>query len=293
MVLRRSRYPSAIVSVRPATPLSPRYDSRPSATRGALAELIAVIRYRELVRHLVRSALAKESTGRIFGALWWLVDPLVLVGVYVFFVDVILRSGGENYALFVAVGVLIWKHLSSGVIASMTSTLSREQAMRQVAFPRAVLPLAAIIAETTHLFIGFVVYVVIAALVFGIFVTPVFLFVLPLLAIHLILVLGLSFGLAALNVLYRDVQNLTNYALRIMFFLSPTLYTISLIPDWIRPVYYLNPFATIIPAFRDVMLYQQQPDWVPVIEVGVASLVVLVVGFLTFVRLERSFAKVS
>lgn len=165
--------------------------------------------------------------------------------------------------------------------------------MRQVAFPRAVLPLAAIIAETTHLFIGFVVYVVIAALVFGIFVTPVFLFVLPLLAIHLILVLGLSFGLAALNVLYRDVQNLTNYALRIMFFLSPTLYTISLIPDWIRPVYYLNPFATIIPAFRDVMLYQQQPDWVPVIEVGVASLVVLVVGFLTFVRLERSFAKVS
>jgi ABC-type polysaccharide/polyol phosphate export permease len=265
----------------------------PSLVREAASEAAAIIRYRELVRHLVRGALAKESTGRVFGALWWLVDPIVLVGVYVFFVDVILKSGGENYALFVAVGVLVWKHLSSGVLASMSSTLTREQAMRQVAFPRGVLPLAAIIAETTHLLIGFGVYVAIAAVIFGIYATPVFLLVVPLVAIHVVLVLGLSFALSALNILYRDVQNLTNYALRIGFFLSPTLYAVTLIPEWIRPVYYLNPFATLIPAFRDVMLYHQHPDWLAVGQVGAVALVFLLLGFVTFTRLQRSFAKVA
>ena len=281
------------MSTRSPTQLAGTLRSSPSIGHEVLTEISAIIRYRELVRHLVRSALAKESTGRVFGALWWLVDPLVLVGVYVFFVDVILRSGGADYALFVAVGVLVWKHLSSGVIAAMTSTLSREQAMRQVAFPRGVLPLAAIIAETVHLVIGFGVYVVIAAVGFGVYATPTFLLVLPLLAIHLLLVLGLSFGLAALNVFYRDVQNLTNYALRVGFFLTPTLYAVSLVPDWMRPLYHVNPFATLIPAFREVMLYHDQPDWGAVAAVGAASAVIFVLGFVTFTRLQRSFAKVA
>jgi lipopolysaccharide transport system permease protein len=255
-------------------------------------EFREVVRYRELIRHLVRAGLAKESTGRVFGALWWLIDPLVLVGVYVFFVDVILRSGGEDFALFVLVGALIWKHLSSATIASIASTLAREQTMRQVAFPRAVLPLAAVLAETMHLALGLLVYVL-AAILFGVLVTPVFLLVVPLVAIQVALVLGLSFAVAALNVLYRDVQNLTSYALRIGFFLSPALYAIGQIPESVRPVYLLNPFATLIPAFRDVMLYHRPPDWEAVAVVAVGSLVTLVAGFVVFVRLERSFAKVS
>ena len=259
---------------------------------GLLTELRSVVRYRELVRHLVRAALAKESTGRVFGALWWLIDPLVLVAVYVFFVDVILQSGGEDFALFVLVGALVWKHLSSGVITSMTTTLAREQAMRQVAFPRAVLPLSAVLAETIHLALGLLVYVA-AAIVFGVVVGPAFLFVLPLVAIQVVLVLGLSLALAAVNVLYRDVQNLTSYVLRVGFFLSPALYAIDQIPESVRPVYLLNPFATLIPAFRDVMLYDRQPDWSAVGLVGLGSVVTLVAGFVVFTRLERWFAKVS
>lgn len=247
--------------------------------------------YLELVRHLIRGSLARERTGRIFGALWWLIDPIVLIGVYVFFVDVILKAGGDNYALFVGVGVLIWKHLSSAVNASMMTTLAREQAMRQVAFPRAVLPLAAVAAETVHLAIGFGVYVVVAAIL-GVYVTPVFGFIVPLVLIQVAMVLGLSFALAALNILYRDIQNLTNYALRVGFFFSPALYTISLIPESYRPLYLLNPFATLIPAFRDAMLNHQQPDWAAVGVVGCASLVILLAGFLTFVRLEPRFAKI-
>lgn len=271
------------------TPYEP---ARPSLVRDAWAESRAVGRYRELVRHLVRSSLAKESTGRVFGALWWLVDPVVLVGVYVFFVDIVLRSGGDNYALFVAVGILLWKHLSSGVLGAMTTTLAREQTMRQVAFPRAVLPLAVVIAETMHLGIGLLVYIGFAA-IFAVYVTPVFLLVLPLLAIHVLFVLGFAFALSALNILYRDVQNLTSYALRVGFFLSPTLYAVSLIPEWIRPVYYLNPFATLIPAFRDVMLFHEQPPWDAVAIVAGAAVILCILGFLVFTRFERAFAKVA
>src|SRR5215208_4387577 len=85
-------------------------------------ELRGLIRYRELLRHLVRAALARESTGTVFGSVWWLLDPLILMGVYVVFVDVILKSGGDNYALFVFIGVTAWKQFSSGITGGIVST---------------------------------------------------------------------------------------------------------------------------------------------------------------------------
>lgn len=283
---RRSVDSSNVQSLRPAV------YKRESLLREAHRELRMLVRYRDLVRHLVRRTLAKESTGRIFGALWWLIDPLVLMGVYVFFVDVILRRGGENYALFVLVGLLSWKHLSSGVTAAITGTLAREQAMRQVAFPRSAVPVAAVLGETVHFVIGLGVFLAVG-IGFGVYPSPIAPLVFLLLVIQVALVLGLSLALAALNIFFRDIQNLTGYAMRLALFLSPILYTVSSIPERFRFIYELNPFATLVPAYRSLLLYEEVPRLEPLATVAVASLVGLIAGFLVFARLARAFAKVA
>jgi lipopolysaccharide transport system permease protein/teichoic acid transport system permease protein len=270
----------------------PARDLRPSLLKRVTQELRAIRQYRDLIRHLIRTTLAKESTGTVFGALWWLIDPLVLMGVYVFFVDVVLHRGGDNFALFVLTGVIAWKHLSSGLISSISSTLMREQTMRQVAFPRSVLPIAAVLAETIHLLIGIGVYVAVAA-AFGVYPTWRFPLVFVVVAIQTMLVLGVAFCCSALNIFFRDLQNLTSYVLRLGFFLSPSLYAPSMIPDDYRQLYDLNPFATLLPAYRSILLYHELPDWSALGLVTAASAVLMALGFLVFVRLSGSFAKLA
>jgi len=280
------------MNVRGVRLLAPSQAGREPLLPAAQRQVRSIYRYAYLVRHLIRSALAKQSTGTIFGALWWLADPLVLMAVYVFFVGVILKAGIKDFALFVLVGVILWKHVSSGIQAAIQGTMAREYAMRQVAFPRGAVPLAAVLAETVHLFIGFGIFVVVGA-VFGVYPTLVFPLVFVLVAIQVALVLGLAFALSALNIYFRDVQNLTEYSLRVGMFLSPVLYKTSMVPSGFQQWFKLNPFTTLIPDFRDVLLYGTMPSWPAVAAVAVFAGFVLVTGFLVFVHLEPSFAKVN
>jgi lipopolysaccharide transport system permease protein len=252
-----------------------------------------LVRYRELLWRLFRTAVARESTGTALGVVWWLLDPILFGLAFIFFVQVILGGGGiENYALFVFMGVTVWKHFQSGVGNGIGTTAGRLQLMRQIAFPKAVIPVATALAETFHFFIALGIIIVIA-IPFGVHPSPAYLLFPVLVAIQFMLMLGTSFALSALNIFFRDIRNITGYALRLGFFLSPTIYAVPQIPDKYRDLYELNPFATILPAFHSVLLQGEIHNARPLAMVAAGSFAVLVVGFLLFVRLERSFTRVD
>jgi lipopolysaccharide transport system permease protein len=265
---------------------------RTSLLREGLKELRAVARYRNLLRHLMGSSLAKESTGTVFGWIWWLLDPLILIGVYFVFVTVILGVNEPNFVLLVFLGLTAWKHVATSVTSSISTTLSREQLMRQVAFPRSVIPLASVLAGTFHFALALALYLVVA-IPFDVRPQPTLPLVLIPLAIQVVLTLGLAYLLSALNIFFRDIQNLSQYLFRVLLFLSPVLYTLERIPEHIRPFYMVNPLATIFSAYHDILLYHRTPDYTALAAVGAASLAVLVFGFLVFVRLQHAFTKVT
>jgi ABC-type polysaccharide/polyol phosphate export permease len=273
-------------------PAEPTLHERSSLVGEGVKELRAVARYRNLLRHLVRTSLARENTGTVFGSFWWLLDPLILIAVYFLFVKVILGAGEDNFVLFIFIGISALKYLSTSVTSGITSIVAREQLMRQVAFPRSVIPLASGLAGTFHFLLALGLFVVVAVPL-GITPGPTLPLVLAPLAVQVALVLGLAYLLSSLNVFFRDIQNLTGYVFRVLLFLSPVLYTLERVPERILPYYMLNPLATIIPAYRDVLMYGQAPDWGALAIVGAASAGLLAVGFLTFVRLQHSFTKVT
>jgi lipopolysaccharide transport system permease protein len=265
---------------------------RRGLARAAWDELLEAGRFRPLVWLLVSAALRTERVGSVFGYLWWLLEPLILMGVYVTFMDVILRVGGENFGFFVFISVVVWKYFAAGVRNAIVTTASKDRQMRQVRFPKSVLPLAAILAETVRFAFGLIV-VITVGLFFGIIPDLTLVFLLPIVAIQFVLTLGVSLGLSALNVLFRDVQHVTVYAFQAWFFLSPGLYLLSTVPDNWRPIYDLNPFSTILPAYHEVLLNNNVPNLISLVYVGIGSLGVLIAGYLCFVRLAPSFAKVS
>jgi ABC-type polysaccharide/polyol phosphate export permease len=267
------------------------YD-RPPLLGEAWQELKDIRRFRELVRHLVASDLRKEHTGTVFGAVWWVLDPLLLMGIYSLLVVVIFQRGGPDYGLFVLSPLIVWKFFRQSVGHSISTTLSKARSIRQVAFPKAVLPLSATLVELFHLGIGLALFYAIAVPfdVYPSIYTPL---VLVVVAVEFTLALGFAFLLSAVNFVFRDIQNLSTYVFRLMWWLSPGLYAIDRIPERWRHLYSLNPFATLFPAFRDVLLYERMPPWGDLGLVFAFGVGVLVLGFLVFVKMEPYFVKVQ
>ncbi len=171
-----------------------------------------------------------------------------------------------------------------------SATLKKERAMRQVGFPKTILPLSEVIGAGARFAFAFGVLLVVAV-PFGFYPSAYALLVVPIALVQLTLTTGVAFFISALNVFFRDAAKIMNYVFRMGFFLSPALYPASFVPDKFRPVYDLNPFVTLFDAYRAIVMEHSMPDWSPLGIVAGGSIVALVLGYLFFVRLQKSFAK--
>ena len=139
------------------------------------------------------------------------------------------------------------------------------------------------------------------ALVLGVKLTP-WLAVLPIvIMVQMIFTLGVSFILSAVNVFYRDVQNIMEVIILAWFFLTPVIWDVSLLPaskviagvelPVQRLTYILNPMASIIAAYRDVLYYGRSIGFDFFVRTAVTALIILLIGFGVFHRLSGRFAE--
>jgi lipopolysaccharide transport system permease protein len=216
----------------------------------------------------------------------------MLVLSYYLLVAVAFRQGGTDVALFLSISVVVWKFFTAGTRNALVITAAKERQMRHVRFPRAVLPLSSLLAETVRFAFALVILIAVIGLLGpGLDITlPL---ILPIVAIQLLFALGTAFLLGALNVFFRDVQHITFHAFQAWFFLSPGLYTIDAIPQEYRRVYDINPFAHILPAYHSLLLNHELANPIGLVKVAGVSVATLVLGYLVFVRLQPAFAKVT
>ncbi|MFN2177427.1 MAG: ABC transporter permease, partial [Anaerolineales bacterium] len=109
--------------------------------------------------------------------------------------------------------------------------------------------------------------------------------------IQIILITGLGLALSAANVFFRDVGSVLGLVMSLWFYASPIIYPITTIPEQYRSLYFLNPMAGILEAYRDILINGQIPGayMIPAI---VISLVLLAFGYWFFKRVEFLFADI-
>ncbi|HEY4189701.1 MAG TPA: hypothetical protein VGM28_04700, partial [Candidatus Limnocylindrales bacterium] len=106
-----------------------------------------VLSRRRLIAYLVRADLRKAGTDTLLGNLWWVLDPLLQMLVYVIFVGIILQRGSvQDYPLFVLCAILPWKWFAEAVGDGTAAVVSRERLIKQIYFPKIVLPVATVTA---------------------------------------------------------------------------------------------------------------------------------------------------
>jgi ABC-type polysaccharide/polyol phosphate export permease len=256
-------------------------------------DLRALRRYRALVRYLFSTSLRTENTGTLFGFVWWILDPVLLMVVYLFLFAVVFRGSEPAFPIFILVSLLAWELFLGAARGSMSVTIARERAMRQIAYPRSAIPVALTGAEVAHFVFGLAVAVAVAYLGYGIVPSWEVVALVPLTLIEVAFTLGIAFFLTALNFFYRDVSHLMTYAFRLWFFLSPGVYSISRVPSTYRHVYQLNPFSTIFRGFHGAILHQPMPGALALAYTSCVSVLTLVFGYRYFVRRAPRFAKLA
>jgi lipopolysaccharide transport system permease protein/teichoic acid transport system permease protein len=253
---------------------------------------------RRLIRYLVQADLKKKGSDTLLGNVWWVVDPLLQMLVYVFLVSVIFDRKTPDYPLFIFCAILPWKWFNSSIIDGIGSVVSMERLIKQISFPKLVLPVASVFAGIANFFFGLIPLAALMILFFPHRPTP-WLLAIPVIAlVQLLFTLPLAIVLGAINVFYRDVGNLARHVLRLAFYASPGIYAIDLIYKGadafplLKPIILANPWIVLFGAYRDVIYEGKAPDWGGLAIVAVVSLGLLAVAILIFKRLEPTFAKV-
>jgi len=250
-----------------------------------------------LIRYLVRADMKRTHVDTAFGQLWWILDPLLQMAVYVILVTVIFQRKIPDYPLFLFAAILPWKWFSTTLSDASVSITNRNSLIRQIQFPKVVLPVASVTAGTVSFFIGLIAL----AMVYVFYLERLSLWVLlvPVIAaVQFMFTLALAIFLAAVNSFFRDVQNVMRHVLRLWFYLSPALWTLKgehafVSPtSWTRPFLNLNPFTHLFESYRDVTYNQTSPEWIGLLGVVALSIVLLVFALAIFKRVEPAFARI-
>jgi ABC-2 type transport system permease protein len=232
------------------------------------------------------------------GVVWWLLDPIMLICVYWLLFSII-TGRGDGYApypVFVGCAVVPWRCAVRSISRSAKVYRSYRSLIQGVAFPTASLPMSIVLAEGV-LFVCGMAALTAASALFGVSLGWPTLQVIPLMALQFVLLAGAGFGIAAIGGLLPDMAVALPHVLRLLFYLSPSLYGIDLVAERLGAdsllfeIYSASPVAILFTAYRDCLW---DPDWIAASQWAMLagwSVLFFACGYTVFRTLDRALVK--
>ncbi len=263
--------------------------------------LVALYRFREWVYDLVQRELKARYKNSVLGFVWSLLNPMGMMVVFTIVFSVLMPNNSvPNYPIFLLCGLLPWNFFSASIMTGTNSIVANGNLVKKVYFPREVLPIATVLANLVNFLLALVVLFA-AMLLFRMPLSP-WLILLPVvIVIQTCFTLGIVLLLSTLNVFYRDTLIVLDVILLAWFFLTPVFYPISMLPtsytvlgitlDVQRIMYILNPMASIINMYRDILYYGYRTDPDFFWRTSLTALSVLGIGYWVFVRYSGEFGE--
>ena len=256
------------------------------------SRLREIVAYRDLLWNLILRDLKARYKSSVLGYFWSLVNPLLLMTVFTILFKVFLKSPIPNFPVFIIVGLLPWNFCATSVSGAVSSITSQGALIKKVYFPRELIPISLVIANLINYLLALPAMIGLMLVLNAHFEWPALLF--PLIAlIQTIFLLGLALFLSSLNVFFRDTQVIIEVLLTAWFFLTPVFYRLGDIVDerWARLVRWLNPMASLVDFYRDIFYLGGMPGWDAIVRTLVTALLVLLVGYIFFLRLSPRFGE--
>ncbi len=251
------------------------------------ANLLAAWRYRFFILSSIKTELRSRFIRSRLGGFWMILNPLAQVLIFAFVLSAVMSAklpGINNryaYAIYLMSGTLGWSLFAEIVNRSLTLFIDNGNIIKKLVFPKIALPLIVTgSALVNNLFL-----LVAILLIFGVLGHPpgLALLWLPLLmALTIAMAIGLGLALGVLNVFMRDIGQAVPVIMQFLFWFTPIVYMVNIIPEHYRGWLRLNPLIPIITGYQDVLLYNHSPNWEQLSGVALIAVMLLAFSLLIF-----------
>lgn len=225
--------------------------------------------------------------GSYLGYVWSLLKPLALFGVLYLVFSIFMRWDVENYQLYLLLGIILWNFFAESTGIGLSALVSRGHIIKKVYFPRVII----VVASTLSTFLGLLLNLIVFA-IFALFnhlaLSWTLLFFPVVIVILYLVVLGFSLMLSALYVRFRDINQIWEVLLQLGFWLTPVIYPLRFIPEAYQFWLFLNPVTGIIQYARLVVIDHRLPSLTGTGYIVMATLLILTVGTLIFIKIEKT-----
>lgn len=263
-----------------------------------MGAVIRVVEARELLWNLTLRELRTKYRRSLLGWAWSMLNPLATVGIYAFVFGVLFEStappgdpsGLRGFAYFLLCALLPWNFFALIANLGMSSISVNAGLVRRVAFPREIL----VFSNVLHACVQFSIELGLLAIVLLIAGSPILPWLPVVLLVTILLVLfgsGFALALSTVSVYFRDMKYLWTIFMQVWFFLTPIVYSPTIVearvPPWVRFLLDANPMASFVTTYRDLLYDAAGPSTLRILHMIGASIVSIALGWLIFARTSR------
>jgi len=282
---------SVVIQEQEERPLAPQHGEEISAAKGEWTS--ELWHFRELLYFLAWRDVKVRYKQAAFGAAWAIIQPLFTMFIFTFFFGRManIPNSGIPYPMFFYTTLVAWTYFASTLGQAGNSLVTNAPLITKIYFPRILLPASSALSSLMDFGVGSS-FLIVMMLYYRI--APTWKILLwPLAVVQMLIVtVGISMWLAALNVRYRDIKHVIPFIIQLGLWVSPVLYPVSyLSPRW-RPLLALNPLTAVMEGFRVCLFPGLQVDWGYMAISSGTSLVFFTIGALYFRKAEKTFADI-
>ena len=247
--------------------------------------------YREMIVSLVRRDLKGRYKGSILGFLWTFLNPLLQLVVYTMVFSLIMRSGIEEYYLFLFVVLVPWIFFSTSLTGGASCIWSQKELVKKIYFPREILPISFVTSQFVNMLLSFLVIFLVLIVsahpinLMALCCLPLFWF------LEYLLALSVAMLSSAITVYLRDFEYILAIVAMAWQFLTPVMYSVEQVPEEILMIFQMNPLTPVMVAYRDILYYAQVPKLETLLHAFLLGILLFMIGVVSFGRLKRHFAE--
>ena len=250
----------------------------------------SLYQYRELLKTSISKDVRGKYKNSVLGIIWSFLNPLLQIAVYAIVFPLIMKSNLPNYTVFLCCGLIPWNFFSTAISRTSFTMIENGNIIKKVFFPREILPLSVVTSEAINFVISTII-ILAFVLGYGMGISKFIIFYPLVLLIQYFLLIGISFIVSSVTVYFRDLQHFISIILQLLFYATPIVYAPDSIPANFQWILQYNPMTYIINGYRDIFYYQQMPDFISLLMVLVGSIILCVIGYLIFNKLQKRFAE--
>ncbi|HXW05580.1 MAG TPA: ABC transporter permease [Vicinamibacterales bacterium] len=274
-----------LLRVRASSEATDQLVDRASEMASLGATIIGFYRYRELLKNLVLKDLKLKYRGSVFGFLWSLANPLLMILVYSLAFGFILRVRTEAFVFYLMLGQLAWTFFASSTAMSSGAIVDNAGLIRSVHFPRIILPVGTVLFNLAQYLLTFSVFLPVMLVWYSVPPSAPMLLFPVLLALQVAFTIGVGLIVATATTFFRDVRHLIEVALGVLFWTTPIVYELAQVPERLRLMILLSPVSPFVVGYHSLFFYRTWPDpdvWVVAATYAIGALVVGTAFFLAF-----------